>query len=114
MTERTIRILAKELAGAFYEDNSRSIKFRTAFPTLRHYMRGQWVMPDGDIVIKEPGWTHHIALARKMLATMLEQPEGRISKLMKERIYDALIDEHNRGVASKAHVVQRKDNEPLH
>ena len=110
MTERTIRSMAKELAGVFYEDN-RSLKFRQAFPTLRHYMRGQWVQPNGDILIKEPGWTHHIELARKLLTQMLSQSDGRVSPLMKERIYEALIEEHTKGVQSRAKVVQHKDNQ---
>lgn len=111
MTERTVRMMAKELAGIFYEDN-RSPGFRKAFPTFKHYMRGQWVQPDGDVLIKEPGWTHHIALARKLLAQMLAQSDGRIHPSMKEKIYEALLDEHERGLKSKARVVQRK--EPLH
>ena len=48
MTERTIRSMAKELAGIFYEEN-RSEGFRKTFPTLRAYMRGQWHQPDGSI-----------------------------------------------------------------
>ena len=107
-------MLAKELAGIFYEDSKRSIKFRQAFPTLKSYMRGQWHQPDGDILIKEPGWTHHIALARKMMAMMLSQPDGRILPHMKERIYEALLDEHSRAQRGSAKVVQRKDTEPLH
>ena len=50
MTEQTIRLMAKELAGIFYEDN-RSPAFRQAYPTLKHYMRGQWVQQNGDIKI---------------------------------------------------------------
>ena len=114
MTERTIRSLAKELAGIFYEDSARSEKFRRAFPTLRDYMRGLWHQPDGDILIKEPGWTHHIEMARKMLTLMLGQPDARVSPIMKERIYDALIEEHEKALTSKAKVVQRSNSESLH
>lgn len=114
MTERTIRSLAKELAGVFYEESIRSIKFRQAFPTLQAYMRGQWHQANGDILLKEPGWTHHIALARKMLVQMLSMPDARVSPLMKERMYDALIEEHNKALIQNAKVVQRKDSDQLH
>ena len=108
MTERTIRSMAKELAGVFYEDN-RSVRFRRSFPTIKHYMRGQWIQPSGEILIKEPGWTHHIDLAKKMLVSMLSQSDNRVSTLMKERIYDALIEEHNKSISSKSKTVtQRK------
>jgi hypothetical protein len=113
MTERTIRAMAKELAGIFYEDN-RSPRFRKAFPTLKDYMRGLWHQPDGDILIKEPGWTHHIELARKLLTNMLGRPDGEVSTLMKERIYEALIEEHNKALIRNAKVVQHKNSEPLH
>lgn len=113
MTERTIRSLAKELAGAFYEDSQRSVTFRQAFPTRKDYIRGLWHQPNGEILIKEPGWTHHIDLARKMLGTMLGRND--VSPIMKERIFDALIDENNRRSTGKTHQVsQRKIIEPLH
>lgn len=94
--ERTVRSLAKELAGKFYEDNARSVKFRAAFPTFQHYMRGQWVQPDGSIKAYRPGWLHHVELARKMLSVMLGQSDARVSPVMKERIFDALIEDRNR------------------
>lgn len=77
-------------------------------------MRGLWHQPDGDILIKEPGWTHHIEMARKMLTHMLSQSDARISPLMKERIYEALIEEHNKGLQSKAKVVQHRPSDSIH
>lgn len=93
--EHTVRSLAKELAGIFYDDN-RSPKFRAAFPTFKHYMRGQWVQSDGSIKAYRPGWLHHVEHARKVLSLMLGQPDSRVSPIMKERIFDALIDDRNR------------------
>jgi len=37
------------------------------------------------------GWVYHIELARKLLAAMLGQPEGRVSQHMKDEIYNALL-----------------------
>ena len=106
MTERTIRSMAKELAGKFYDDN-RSPAFRRTFPTLKSYMRGQWHV-NGDIVINKPGWMYHVDLAKKVLGTMLS--DGRVSAVMKERIYDALVDEHERALKTKTvKVLQRQD-----
>ena len=104
MTERTIKQTAKELAGAFYEDN-RTPAFRRAFPTLKSYMRGQWHQSDGEIKIDKPGWMYHIDMARKILTIMLGKPDAVVSPVMKERIYDALIEERNR--ATKTTVTQR-------
>lgn len=93
--ERTVRSMAKELAGAFYEQN-RSPRFRAAFPTLRHYMRGQQVMPDGQIKIYRPGWLHHVDMARKMLTAMLGRAD--VSEVLKERIYDALMEDREKSL----------------
>lgn len=105
MTERTIKEMARELAGAFYEDN-RSVAFRRTFPTLKAYMRGQWHQMDGSIVINKPGWMYHIDLARKLLANMLSRRE--IAEPMKERIYKALLDEHERATSSSAKKVTQR------
>ena len=104
MTERTIRSLAKELAGIFYE-NERSKKFRNTFPTLKSYMRGQWHHPSGEIKIDKPGWMYHLDMARKILLAMLS--DNRVSETMKERIYDAWIEEHSKALQSKTKVTQR-------
>jgi len=98
MTERTIRSMAKELAGVFYEDN-RSEAFRRTFPTLKAYMRGQWHQ-NGQVIITKPGWVYHVDLARKVLANMLSKPQ--VSEIMKQRIYDALLDEHSRATSPQA------------
>ena len=100
MTVQMIREMARELAGAFYEDN-RSAGFRQTFPTFRAYMRGQWHR-DGEIFITKPGWTYHVDLAIKVLGTMLGKPDSVVSPLMKERIANALIDNHNRATGPKA------------
>ena len=110
MTEQTIRSMAKELAGVFYEDN-RTRAFRLAFPTLKDYMKGLWHKPNGDIRIDKPGWVYHIDMARKVLTKMLTKPDDVVSPVMKERIFDALLDEHKRATSAQARkVVQRQAN----
>lgn len=98
--ERTVRSLAKELAGVFYEEPKRSAGFRKAFPTFKHYMRGQWVQADGSIKAYRPGWLHHVGHARKMMALMLGQPG--VTPVVKERIFDALIEDRNRQFKAEA------------
>lgn len=93
MTNQTIRMLAKELAGKFYEGN-RSPKFRAAFPTYKNYIRGQWHQPDGSIKAYRPGWLHHVELARKMLASMLGRKD--VHEHLKEAIFKAIIDDRER------------------
>ena len=110
MTERTIKEMAKELAGVFYEDSARTPGFRRAFPTLKSYMRGIWHQPDGTIKIDKPGWLSHKDLARKMLTMMLGQPDSRVSPVMKERIYDSLIADYPKETSRNAkQVTQRKE-----
>jgi hypothetical protein len=93
MTNQTVRSMAKELAGTFYEGN-RSPKFRAAFPTFKHYMRGQWCQPDGSIKLYRPGWLHHVELARRMLAAMLGRES--VHQHLKDAIFQALIDDRER------------------
>jgi hypothetical protein len=102
-TNQTIRTLAKELAGIFYEGN-RSPGFRRAFPTLKHYLRGQWVQPDGSIKAYRPGHLHHIALARQRLVQMLGQDS--VHENLKWPIYEAILDDRERSMrpgAKKLH-----------
>jgi hypothetical protein len=112
--EATVKAQAKELAGAFYETN-RTDKFRRAFPTVRHFMLGSQAMYDNKLnfthVRKVPaGWTHFIVLARKTLSIMLGQPDARISPQMKERIFDALLEDRentNRPGVQRQRISQR-------
>jgi hypothetical protein len=97
--------MAKELAGTFYENN-RSPKFRTAFPTFKHYMRGQWCQSDGSIKLYRPGYLHHVDLARKMLASMLGKQN--VHEHLKEAIFQAILDDRERSTrpsAKKLHQV---------
>ena len=106
MTERTIRSMAKELAGIFYHESNRTAGFRRAYPTFKDYMKGLQHQPNGDVLIDKPGWVYHITLAKKVLASMLNKPD--VSPLMKERIADAFFDEASRQQGAKT-VTQMQD-----
>ena len=108
MTERTIRSMAKELAGTFYEEN-RTPGFRQAFPTFKAYLRGQWHQSDGSIKLYRPGWQHHVELARKVLSVMLGRNDIHIN--VKNAIFAALIEDRDRQY--KAEMLNRKNVKDL-
>lgn len=109
-TERTLRIMAKELAEKFYEakrsDAFRSkdtmtpaymavmcedgvvreqrvmVPFQRAYPTAHHYAKAHW--------------PHFYDLARKCAIGLLKQPEGRISTNLKDAIVKALVEDRDR------------------
>lgn len=110
--EQTVRAQAKELAGAFYENN-RTDKFRRAFPTFKHFMHGVQVMYDSKLNVTgnkkvAAGWTHFIALARKTLTVMLGASDARVAPAIKERIYDALLEDRANIAGRKAHRVKQR------
>lgn len=109
MTERTIKQMAKELAGQFYEGN-RTPGFRATFPTLQAYMRGHWHNADGTVTYTTAGWHHHVVLARKLLTLMLGQPDARVSPHMKESIYDALLEDHAKSTLPGAANINQRLN----
>lgn len=111
MTERTIRSLAKEYAGRFYEeaskefgsaihDQQRSRDFRSTYPTLRHYIRGMQVKKDGTINIDRPGWLYFVDIARKRMVQMLADPA--VHQNIKDGIMAALLEEHAKSTGPKA------------
>ena len=82
MATQMVRMMAKEIAGTFYESFQRSMRFRAEWPSQR------------DFVAKS--WPHFVDLARGALAAVLAQenvPEHR-----KRAIMDDLIEDHNRQV----------------
>ena len=112
MTERTIRTLAKELAGQFYEQN-RSPAFRVAFPTVRAYIRGQWHGADGSIIrIDKPGWLYFVSLARKLMVEMLKRKD--VHENVKKGIYDALLEENIKATSPKARDLFQKQMDKFH
>lgn len=119
MTERTIRTLAKELAATFYEeaggdlfgtapeDRARSKRFRETYPTLKHYMRGIQVLPNGQCKVDQPAWTYFVTLARARMVQMLQDPLTKPA--VKDGIYKALLEEHAKSTSPLAQeVLQRR------
>ena len=106
MVDSTIKSMASELAGAFYEQN-RSPRFRKAFPTLKHYMGGWQVVAEGKLKKLSPGWMHHVVLARRVLTEMLKKSDVVVSPAMKERIYDALLEDRGKSQRFGLKVHQR-------
>lgn len=118
MTERTVRHLAKELAGAFYEqaagdlfgttkeDRERSARFRSTYPTWEHYKKGIQVLPDGSTRLDRPGWTYFVSLARARMVQMLSDPT---KAHLHDAIYKALLEEHQKSTSPLAQeVLQRR------
>jgi hypothetical protein len=110
MTEQTIRSMAKELAGAFYEQK-RSDRFRSKESKTR--IRVIERQPDGTLaeVVKvvpffeaypnatkfaAAHWPFFVEPARRCLTTMLALPDARVSQYMKQCIYNALIEENEK------------------
>lgn len=119
MTERTIRSLAKELAGVFYEqaggdlfgtapeDRERSKRFRETYPTWEHYRNGWQARPDGSIKHDQPGWVYFVTLARARLLQMLQDPTK--SDVMKQAIFKSLQEEYVKSTSPAAQeILQRK------
>ena len=120
MTERTIRTLAKELAGIFYEqaggdlfgtapeDRERSKRFRQTYPTWQHYKNGVQVLPDGRTRQDQPGWLYFIAPARARMVQMLQDPT---KKHLHDAIYKSLLEEHEKSTSPRAQeILQRRLN----
>lgn len=121
MTERTIRTLAKQLAGIFYEqaggdlfgnapeDRERSKRFRQTYPTWKHYKNGLQVLPDGRVRQDQPGWVYFITLARARMVQMLSDPMT--SQGVKDGIYKALVEENLKSTSPAAQeILQRRLN----
>lgn len=118
MTERTIRSLAKELAGIFYEqaggdlfgtapeDRERSKRFRQTYPTWEHYKTGVQVSPDGRTRQDQPGWVYFISTARARMVQMLQDPT---KKHLHNAIYKSLLEEHEKSTSPRAQeILQRR------
>lgn len=107
MTERTVRSLAKEIAGVFYEQN-RSPGFRSAFPTYKDYISGRWHLPNGAIKPYTPGWHFFVEIARRMMIQMLARKD--VHENLKTGIYEALLEENMKATSAKArNIFQVKD-----
>jgi len=114
MTEQTIRHTAKEFAGTWYESNSRSEEFRNGtmrtkvYRTLRVKVGNTWVEKEVEFLVPmrvafpnveayvKSAWPHWVDYAREKLAEMLGMPDAKVSPIMKERIFAALVEDRER------------------
>ena len=118
-SERTIRALAKELAGEFYDHKSRTKRFRsmdepTRARALKQFEDGhveevivivpfREAYPDAKTYAKAH-WPFFYDTARKCLTTMLALPDSRIHPNMKKAIYDALKEDWDKQITTVATV----------
>lgn len=80
MTVRLIRMMAKDFAGEFYEQNQRSLRFRR-----------QW--PDQDQYAAK-NWPHFVDIARGALAALLARPD--YPQHLKDAIYADMLEDNDR------------------
>jgi hypothetical protein len=126
MTERTIRSMARELAGRFYEQK-RSDRFRSKDSLTRARVFER--QPDGSVadVVKIMPFFEAYPTAQKFAAAhwpffkepavrcfvaMLAMPDSRVSPYMKQCIYDALIEENEKARALGAKQLLQRDLNP--
>lgn len=114
MTEQTIRAMAKEFAGAYYERSERTKEFRDGRMKTKCF-KAMRVMVGNVVVLKEvefmvpfrvafpdakayvaSAWPHWVDYAREKLSEMLAMSDERVSPRRKEQIFDALLEDRER------------------
>jgi hypothetical protein len=80
MTVRLIRMMAKEFAGQYYEQEQRSLRFRRTWPAQDVYVARNW--------------SHFYKIAREAVAALLHRPG--YPEHLKEAIYRDLLEEQER------------------
>lgn len=114
MTEHTIRAMAKEFAGAWYERNERTREFRAGlmktkcFKTMRVTVGKITVLKEVEFEVPfrvafpnvkayvASAWPHWVDYAREKLTEMLTMSDERVPARRKEQIFDALIEDRER------------------
>lgn len=97
-TERTIRMLAKEMAAAWWDESLKGMTApppglpETYDPEVRSEMfRRMW--PDQRVYVTIC-WPHFYKMARSQMVGMLDANSG-VSDHMKWRIYEAVMEDAN-------------------
>lgn len=93
MTTRMVRHMAREIAGAYYDDPTRTTRFRIE-------------NPNQDIYVNKM-WPHFTDLAVRALAAMLTLPG--YPEHLKETITDELIEQNRRAHSPGARYVAQAD-----
>ena len=94
MTVKLIRMWAKDLAGAFYDDQQSPFR-----PEQKHRSEAFRRFAGTEKEFIQNHWTDFVDLARKTLAAMLQAPEGRVSEHMKNKIMEALLEDREQQFA---------------
>jgi len=109
MTVQLIRRTAKDMAGAFYEMPERTPLFRKVFPTVKDFLTGRAHRADGTITLMDPNWWQFLDAAKQTLVKMLS--EKTIHEHLKQPIYEALLEEAERGSKPGARIVAQSNLE---
>ena len=96
MTTQLIRMMAKEVAGAFYDGHQRSLRFRAE-------------NPDQDAFVNQH-WPHYVQEAKKALTALMVRPDT--PQHQKDAIEAELIEHFNRSQSGHARDVLQVTSEP--
>lgn len=99
MTEQTTRMTAKDLAGAYWEDDH-SDRFRKMWPNAKTFIGRNWPT--------------FVPMAKEIMVGMLNDPNT--TQRIKDAVYDALVDENSRNANRKGATVGKGqlNLNPLH
>lgn len=84
MTTQLVRSMAKDFAGAFYEQEQRTLRFRRENSDVQSYIATNWV--------------HFVDVARAALAALLARPD--YPEHLKEAISKDLIEDNERAMSN--------------
>lgn len=79
MTTQLIRMQAKEVAGIFYEQNQRTLRFRRQWPVQQDYVNSQW--------------PHFVQVGKAALVELMiaeDTPQHQKDAILEELIADGL------------------------
>lgn len=96
MTTQLIRMMAKEIAGAFYDGHQRSLRFRVE-------------NPDQDKFVAQH-WPHYVQAAKGALTELMTRPDT--PQHQKDAIEDELIEHFTRSQNGQAREVLQVDLNP--
>lgn len=96
MTTQLIRMMAKEIAGAFYEGHQRSLRFRLENPDQDQFVANHW--------------PHYVQPAKSALVELMVRPDT--PQHQKDAIEDELIEHFNRSQSPGAKEVLQVDLSP--
>lgn len=97
MTERTVRHLAKEFCGAYYDSHERTARFRRENPN--------------QLIYTNRMWPHFVDIARRKMVQMLT--DNSVKPHIKDAIAAALIEENEKSQRPDAQYVPQATLDPV-